>query len=155
MAEERRASHEKHRERGKADAGDGVLPVRARTFAPVRQAGTDSFQVSEQGLQNGHHGSESWIAPRRQAESSWTVVQHRGNRRLSRIRPAPGRPDPQTLFDNETQSHLELLALVRVTAGFAHRPACIRRFAPREPGFAETAVVFDIEDLMSLGDAQS
>jgi hypothetical protein len=43
-----------------------------------------------------------------------------------------------------------ILALVRVTAGFAHPPAYIRRFAQREPGFAETAVVFNIEDLMSF-----
>jgi hypothetical protein len=43
-----------------------------------------------------------------------------------------------------------ILALVRVTAGFAHQPAYIRRFAQREPGFAETAVVFNIEDLMSF-----
>jgi Domain of unknown function (DUF3883) len=43
-----------------------------------------------------------------------------------------------------------ILALVRVTAGFAHQPAYVRRFAQREPGFAETAVVFNIDDLMSF-----
>ena len=43
-----------------------------------------------------------------------------------------------------------ILAVVRVIAGFAHQPAYVRRFAQREPGFAETAVVFNIDDLMSL-----
>jgi len=43
-----------------------------------------------------------------------------------------------------------ILALVRVTAGLAHQPAYVRRFAQREPGFAETAVVFNLEDLMSF-----
>jgi hypothetical protein len=31
-----------------------------------------------------------------------------------------------------------------------HQPAYVRRFAQREPGFAETAVVFNIDNLMSL-----
>ncbi len=43
------------------------------------------------------------------------------------------------------------LALVRVEAGFAHEPIYVRRFFEREMGFAETAVVLDIEDLLSLG----
>jgi hypothetical protein len=42
-----------------------------------------------------------------------------------------------------------ILAVVRVSAGFAHQPAYVRRFAQREPGFAETAVVFNLDDLMS------
>jgi Domain of unknown function (DUF3883) len=44
-----------------------------------------------------------------------------------------------------------VLALVRVEAGVAHQPVYVRRFCQREPGFAETAVVFDIDDLLSLG----
>jgi hypothetical protein len=43
-----------------------------------------------------------------------------------------------------------ILALVRVTAGLAHQPAYVRRFAQREPGFAETPVVFNLDDLMSF-----
>jgi hypothetical protein len=42
------------------------------------------------------------------------------------------------------------LAVVRMIAGFAHQSACVRRFVRREPGFAETAVVFKIDDLMSF-----
>jgi Domain of unknown function (DUF3883) len=43
-----------------------------------------------------------------------------------------------------------ILALVRVESGFAHAPAYVQRFFRRELGFAETAVVFNIDDLMSL-----
>lgn len=44
-----------------------------------------------------------------------------------------------------------ILAIVRVEDGFAREPVYVRRFVNREPGFAETAVVFDIADLLSLG----
>ena len=70
MAQEGRASHEKHRERRQADVGHGVLAVHMRPFALVRQAGADSFQFADQGLQGGHEAIESEIAPRRQAKSS-------------------------------------------------------------------------------------
>jgi hypothetical protein len=42
------------------------------------------------------------------------------------------------------------LAIVRVAAGFAHAPVYIQRFCQREPGFAETAVVFNLTELLSL-----
>jgi hypothetical protein len=42
------------------------------------------------------------------------------------------------------------LALVRVKDGFAHQPAYVQRFFQRELGFAETAVVFNLADLLSL-----
>jgi hypothetical protein len=41
------------------------------------------------------------------------------------------------------------LALVRVEAGFAQTPVYIQRFFQRELGFAETAVMFSIPDLLS------
>lgn len=44
-----------------------------------------------------------------------------------------------------------ILALVRVSNGFAHLPVYVRRFFKRELGFAETAVVFNINELISLG----
>jgi hypothetical protein len=44
------------------------------------------------------------------------------------------------------------LAIVRVEAGFAHAPVYVQRFCQRELGFAETAVVFDLSELLSLGD---
>ncbi|MCA3160160.1 MAG: DUF3883 domain-containing protein, partial [Burkholderiales bacterium] len=43
-----------------------------------------------------------------------------------------------------------ILALVRVANGFAHQPIYVRRFFKRELGFAETAVVFNINELISL-----
>jgi hypothetical protein len=45
------------------------------------------------------------------------------------------------------------LALVRVENGFAHRPIYIQQFFKRELGFAETAVVFNFDDLISLASA--
>jgi superfamily II DNA or RNA helicase len=44
-----------------------------------------------------------------------------------------------------------ILAIVHVAAGFSHEPVYVRRFATREPGFAETAVMFNIADLIQLG----
>ena len=44
------------------------------------------------------------------------------------------------------------LALVRVEDGFAHEPLYVQRFFKRELGFAETAIVFGLEDLLSLAD---
>ncbi len=42
------------------------------------------------------------------------------------------------------------LALVAVSNGFAHQPVYVQRFFKRELGFAETAVVFSLNDLLSL-----
>ena len=44
-----------------------------------------------------------------------------------------------------------VLAVVSVEKGFAHQPIYVRRFFNRELGFAETAVVFNLADLMSIG----
>ena len=41
------------------------------------------------------------------------------------------------------------LALVLVENGFARQPVYVQRFCDREPGFAETAVVFNIAQLLS------
>lgn len=48
-----------------------------------------------------------------------------------------------------------ILAFVRINAGFAHAPVYVRRFCSRELGFAETAVVFNVADLVSLGEPPS
>jgi SNF2 family DNA or RNA helicase len=42
------------------------------------------------------------------------------------------------------------LALVKVQDGFAHQPVYVKRFFRRELGFAETAIVFNLDDLVSL-----
>jgi hypothetical protein len=44
-----------------------------------------------------------------------------------------------------------VLAIVQVHDGFAREPIYVRQFFKRELGFAETAVVFDVNDLLSLG----
>ena len=41
------------------------------------------------------------------------------------------------------------LAIVRVEDGFAHEPVYVQQFFKRELGFAETAIVFNIEDLIA------
>ncbi len=46
-----------------------------------------------------------------------------------------------------------ILAIVRVAAGFAHQPVYVRRFFDRVLGFAETAVVFNVSELMAQGAA--
>jgi hypothetical protein len=43
------------------------------------------------------------------------------------------------------------LALVKVSDGQAQPPVYVQRFVQREPGFAETAVVFSISDLLVMG----
>jgi hypothetical protein len=45
------------------------------------------------------------------------------------------------------------LALVLVVHGFANQPVYVQRFFERELGFAETAVVFNLNDLLSLARA--
>jgi hypothetical protein len=47
------------------------------------------------------------------------------------------------------------LAVVRVDGGFASEPVYIRNFFDRDLGFAETAVVFSVADLLSIGTAPS
>ncbi len=42
------------------------------------------------------------------------------------------------------------LALVAVSNGFAHQPVYVQRCFKRELGFAETAVVFNLSDLLLL-----
>lgn len=44
-----------------------------------------------------------------------------------------------------------VLAIVQVDGGFAREPVYVRQFFNRELGFAETAVVFDIQDLIGVG----
>lgn len=43
------------------------------------------------------------------------------------------------------------LAIVQVDEGFAHEPVYVRRFFARELGFAETAVVFNLANLVQSG----
>ncbi len=47
------------------------------------------------------------------------------------------------------------LAIVLIDNGFAREPVYVQRFFRREPGFAETAVVFNIEELLSLASNHS
>ncbi|PBB91719.1 RNA helicase [Mesorhizobium sp. WSM3864] len=44
-----------------------------------------------------------------------------------------------------------VLAIVQIDDGYIHQPVYVRRFFNRELGFAETAVVFNVADLLSIG----
>ena len=44
-----------------------------------------------------------------------------------------------------------ILAIVRIDGGYASEPVYVRKFFDRELGFGETAVVFNVNDLLSLG----
>jgi hypothetical protein len=46
-----------------------------------------------------------------------------------------------------------VLALVQVDGGLAREPVYVRQFFKRELGFAETAVLFNINELISMGTA--
>jgi superfamily II DNA or RNA helicase len=48
-----------------------------------------------------------------------------------------------------------ILAIVRVESNFAGEPIYVRRFFKRELGFAETAVVFNVAEIVSIGGAPS
>ncbi len=48
-----------------------------------------------------------------------------------------------------------ILAIVQMDMGFIHEPVYVRRFFNRELGFAETAVVFNVADLLSIGSGPS
>ena len=60
------------------------------------------------------------------------------------------------LTKNELLSSLNaaeafILAIVQIEEGFAREPVYVRRFFHRELGFGETAVVFNVADLLSIG----
>ncbi|NKK80759.1 helicase-related protein [Rhizobium leguminosarum] len=60
------------------------------------------------------------------------------------------------LTKNELLSSLNateafILAIVLIEEGFAREPVYVRRFFHRELGFGETAVVFNVTDLLSIG----
>ena len=86
MAQERRASHEEHRERREANVGHGVFAVTAWPFALVRETGANAFQLSDQGLQDRHGAIESKIGPRRQAKSSSVLGEDAEIRELLHLR---------------------------------------------------------------------
>lgn len=48
-----------------------------------------------------------------------------------------------------------ILAIVRIDGGYASEPVYVRNFFDRELGFGETAVVFNVNDLVSLGGVPS
>ena len=121
MAKERGTSHEKRRERGKADIGHCILAVAERPFAPVRKTGANGFEFGEQGLQRGHADSESTNALRRQAnrQGPWGGAENSMPRCIldslwvTGDRIGPG----AAILEIVVRTHLELLANREWSAG--------------------------------------
>ncbi|MGH7116363.1 MAG: helicase-related protein, partial [Stellaceae bacterium] len=79
-----------------------------------------------------------------------------GHLRFLEVKGRAAEGDAIILTKNELLGSLNspdafILAIVRIAAGFAHQPVYVRRFFQRELGFAETAVVFDVKELMARG----
>src|SRR5919202_723156 len=62
MGQERRAAHEEQRERRQADVRHCVGTDGQRSFATVRQTGTDRTQIGNVVLKGTHTAPESWFA---------------------------------------------------------------------------------------------
>lgn len=59
------------------------------------------------------------------------------------------------LLSSLNASEAFILAIVQIDEGCAREPVYVRRFFHRELGFGETAVVFNVADLLSIGSAPS
>src|SRR5664279_778090 len=77
MRQERRASHEKCRERRQADVGHRVVAVAPRPFAPVGKTGADLAQLRYQLLNGAHTAGESTIESQGKSKLPDTVASGR------------------------------------------------------------------------------
>lgn len=59
------------------------------------------------------------------------------------------------LLSSLNASEAFILAIVQIHEDFAREPVYVRRFFHRELGFGETAVVFNVADLLSIGSSPS
>ena len=92
------------------------------------------------------------------AKRGWDVESHdprSGHLRFIEVKGRHVDGDVIMLTKNELLASLNspeafILAIVLVEAGFAREPAYVRRFFQRELGFAETAVAFNVGDLLSI-----
>ena len=93
--------------------------------------------------------------PRRRARTSKAATRA-GHLRFIEVKGRHAEARDVIMTKNEMLASLNapeafILALVRVEGGFAHEPVYVRNFFQRELGFAETAVVFNFEDLSTRG----
>jgi SNF2 family DNA or RNA helicase len=134
-----------------------VLPIKemaedAASRAEIERLAMDSVMAAERALGNEPRDvsaeKKGWDIDSRDPRS--------GHLRFIEVKGRHVDGDVVMLSKNELLASLNspdafILAIVRVHAGFAHMPVYVRRFFQRELGFAETAVAFDMRDLLSLG----
>ncbi|MBZ9864230.1 DUF3883 domain-containing protein [Mesorhizobium sp. CA15] len=92
-------------------------------------------------------------------KKGWDIESRHGNTGRLRFIEVKGRHSDGReviLTKNEILASLNaadafILAIVRIDAGFVRKPVYVRKFFNRELGFAETAVVFNVADLLSIG----
>jgi superfamily II DNA or RNA helicase len=124
----------------------------ASSRAEVERMAMDAVMAAERAL--GH-------APRDVSaeKKGWDIESRHGQSGHLRFLEVKGRHEDGVsviLTKNELLACLNtpdafILAIVRVAAGFAHQPVYVRRFFDRVLGFAETAVVFDVAELIAQG----
>jgi superfamily II DNA or RNA helicase len=124
----------------------------AASRAQVERMAMDAVMAAERAL--GH-------APRDVSaeKKGWDIESRHGQSGHLRFLEVKGRHEDGVsviLTKNELLACLNtpdafILAIVRVAAGFAHQPVYVRRFFDRVLGFAETAVVFDVAELIAQG----
>ncbi len=147
----------------------GLLMARSMPAAPRRPAGFAEDSMARAEVER--LGMEAVIAAERTLgyeprdvsveKKGWDVESRdpkAGHLRFIEVKGRHVDGDVVMLTKNELLASLNspdafILAIVRVEAGFAHQPVYVRRFFGRELGFAETAVAFNVNDLLSLGTA--
>ena len=111
----------------------------------------DAVMAAERALGN----SRATFRPRKRAGTSRAAIRVPATCASSRSRDATPTRRDVIVTKNEILASLNapdafVLAIVQVDGGFAREPVYVRRFFQRELGFAETAVVFNLADLISL-----
>jgi len=118
--------------------------------AEVEKLAMDAVMAHERSLGNEPHDvsaeKKGWDIESRDAET--------GHLRFIEVKGRHADARDVIITKNEILASLNApeafhLALVRVDQGFAHQPIYVQRFFLRELGFAETAVIFDIHDLLA------
>ncbi|MBX5282164.1 DUF3883 domain-containing protein [Rhizobium sp. NLR10a] len=149
----------------------GLLRVRAPVASPVEHSGFADDPVlraeSERAAMEAVIAAERALGhePRDVAalKKGWDIESRDGKTGHLRFIEVKGRHAAGRdiiLTKNELLSSLNasdafILAIVQIDEGFVREPVYVRRFFHRELGFGETAVVFNITDLLSIGSPPS
>ena len=124
----------------------------ASSRAEVERLAMDAVMAAERAL-----GHEAWDVSAE--KKGWDIESRNPTARHLRFIEVKGRQvdgDVIIITKNELLASLNspdafILAIVQIEAGFARQPVYVRRFFQRELGFAETAVAFNVTELLTLG----